>query len=206
MKAFVLVILLLSLVPFLLPVHAACFTTAIGDKTNSAACTIAADTFECDDKTTNNTESGADNAVLTVSTAAITINSGSTGTTRLNVGSLSITSSGSISVGSSKVNIDLGTGCWVTDADVDGWAANFTLNTATASGKRRLGVMRHPSTTDCNDAAYSTTNTCWSYGYGQAWYYGYGQAWYYGYGQSMYWSYGYGESQYCSWGSPTCPN
>ncbi len=180
--------------------HAACFTRAIGNTTQSAACTIAADTFECADKTAGNTESGNNNAVLTI-TAAITINSGTTGTTRLHAGSYSIGSGGSIAIGSSAVSIKVGSegACFLTDGEADGWFLNTTLQTATASGRRRLGVMRHHTTTDCSDTAYSETNTCWSYSYGQAWYYGYGQAWYYGYGQGGYWGYGYGESQYCSW-------
>ncbi len=105
-----------------------------------------------------------------------------------------------VAIGSSNAAVVLGP-VYIGDGEADGWAGSWTLATATASGKRRLGLMRSFSTLDCNDAAYSVTNSCysysqaWYYGYAQAWYYGYAQAWYYGYGQGMgYWSYAYGYS------------
>lgn len=122
-----------------------------------------------------------------------------------NGGSLTVNNTGTLRVG----NITLGGGTlsvatgatvtagvptWLTDVDADNWALNFTIVTATASGKRRLGLMSSLSTVDCNDAAKSYTNTCYSYS--QSAYYGYGQGSYYFYSQSSY--YGYGQSGYFS--------
>jgi intein/homing endonuclease len=61
--------------------------------------------------------------------------------------------------------------------------------------------MRHNSSPfDCNDAAYSEANSCYSYsqgtyyGYSQGYYYSYSQGYYYGYSQGTY--YGYSQSWY----------
>lgn len=181
--------------------YAACFdaTTlaAIGNTSISSPCTVAANTSEVNDYTTSE---NSVNAAVTTITAAVTVNSGTTGTTVFGSGSFSIGTGGSIAIGSTSVTIKPGYPVWVTDAEADGWPADWTFATATASGKRRLGLMRG-LTSDCSDAAYSEANSCYSYGqawyysYGQSWYYGYGQGWYYGYGQSGYWIYGYGYSQ-----------
>ncbi len=40
---------------------------------------------------------------------------------------------------------------YVVDADGDGWAANFTIYTATAAGRRRLGLMKSKTVVDCDD-------------------------------------------------------
>lgn len=40
---------------------------------------------------------------------------------------------------------------WVADGDADGYPLDFTTYTATAPGRRRLGLMR--ATTDCNDGS-----------------------------------------------------
>jgi hypothetical protein len=154
----------------------------------------------------------ANTSTLTVSAAALTVTAGTAGTTKLTTGSLVITgANASVTIDDPAAEVDVGNGMWVTDGDADGYGLDTTYYAATASGKRRLCLMREaPGTTlDCNDAAYSDTNSCWSYAYGQAWYYAYGQSWYYGYSQSWYyaysqstyygqgWYYGYGQSAYC---------
>jgi hypothetical protein len=150
---------LLSLLIFVKPAYSACGIMDQDNMTVSAACTIDADTAEGIDKN-DGTETSTENlAVLTV-TDAITINSGVSGTTRLIVGSLSIGTGGSISIGSTNTEIKIGTPIYVTDSDADGWAADFTFYTATASGKRRLALMRSTSTTDCDDSSMSDTNSC----------------------------------------------
>jgi hypothetical protein len=57
-------------------------------------------------------------------------------------------------------NIKLNTPLYVADADADGWPTDFTLFSATSSGRRRLGLMRDYTTADCGDSTYSTTNQC----------------------------------------------
>lgn len=78
------------------------------------------------------------------------------GTLSLGGGYLTVQNGGQLSVGSSS------NPKWVADADADGWAANFTTYDATAAGRRRLGLMRSTTVADCNDNAYSVTNTCYT--------------------------------------------
>ncbi len=184
-----------------------------GDKTVSTSCSVAADTVKGVDWTTG--ENSVNSAVLTIDSAAsFTILSGVSGTTQVVAGSVVINSGGSLIVGSANAEMLIGTGLWVDDADADGYSNNISVKyTATASGRRRQALMRE-NTADCDDGAYSTTNTCYSYGqgyyyaygqgyyyaYGQGYYYGYGQGYYYGYGQSGYWGYGYGQGYYYGYG------
>lgn len=88
--------------------------------------------------------------------ASITINA--TGT--LVVGQLNLLS-GSIAIAQGG-KILPGSAIYVTDADADGWASSFsTLTTATASGRRRLSLMRSTTATDCNDISdYRLNNQC----------------------------------------------
>ncbi len=176
----------------------ASMTTTVKNVTNWATtCTIAA----VDGVDNGVTEASTTNtATLSLTTGgAITINNGG----KLSVGSLTI-GSGSISVQSGGV-IKASSPIWIKDGDSDGWVHAFATTgeflTATASGSRRLGLMKSYVTDDCNDAALSLTNTC--YAYAQSAYYGYGQSSYYGYGQNIYYSYsqsnyyGYGQGYYC---------
>lgn len=123
----------------------------------------------------------------------LTITAGTAGTTTLRLAQLQISGSGAKTVIGANAKIDLTVPTeYVTDGEADGWSSNYStgLNTAgtptaTASGRRARVFMRGTAA-DCNDAAYSEANSCYSYS----------QAWYYGYGQGMgYWSYGYGYSQ-----------
>jgi len=133
------------------PAHAACnfhsnITTNTKDLTNwTTPCTIAGGTIEGIDKTTTDTDT-ANTATLTLATgASITINASGT----LVTGSLNLTG-GNIAIQDTGV-IKIGTPLYVADADADGWPSDFTLYDATASGKRRLALMRDFSTIDCND-------------------------------------------------------
>jgi hypothetical protein len=103
---------------------------------------------------------------------------------------------------------------WQLDADSDGYPANTTIATSTASpgaGYRRYANMVSANT-DCNDGNAGITYPCYAYAqdqyyaYGQGNYYGYGentyygQANYYAYGQGNYYGYGYSEDQYYAYG------
>lgn len=68
-------------------------------------------------------------------------------------GTIAIQAGGIIKVGTTNP-------LYVTDADADGWAANFTIYNASASGRRRLGLMRSTTVTDCNDSIYIANNVC----------------------------------------------
>ncbi|HET7098640.1 MAG TPA: hypothetical protein VFI61_00160 [Patescibacteria group bacterium] len=93
------------------------------------------------------------------------LDSSTTNSASLNLtsgGSITINSTGVLTVGSLLLSggntaiqtggaIKAGAPIYVTDSDLDGWPLNFTLYNATASGKRRLGLMRSFTTIDCND-------------------------------------------------------
>ena len=124
------------------------------------SCSVTADTLEGLDYANNIETATANAATIAVPTGVtLTVPSGIAGSTTLTTGTLSLTG-GAIVMGSSNAQIKLNTALYVADADADGWASNTTYYTATASGKRRLGLMRSFSTLDCNDAAYSVANSC----------------------------------------------
>ncbi len=54
---------------------------------------------------------------------------------------------------------------YMTDADGDGWPEDFTVYTATAAGRRRMGLMRSTAVADCNDAPgnYDLANASGTY-------------------------------------------
>jgi len=88
---------------------------------------------------------------------------------------------------------------WAVDGDGDGYAAALTWYKDTDKPSEPPTVVRVSSLTnggrtivDCNDAAFSATNDCYSYS--QSNYYAYSQADYYA--QSTYWSYAYTQSNY----------
>lgn len=164
--------------------------TVVGGDT----CTVpAANTYVIDVATAENSTPGTG---LATNGGSVTINN--TGTLKTGAatfagGTLTVQAGGTLNAGLAF---------WVADADADNYPSSYTVVTATASGKRRLGLMSSTSTTDCNDAALSYTNTC--YAYSQSAYYGYGQGGYYGYGQGSYYFYsqgsyyGYGQSYYAA--------
>lgn len=124
------------------------------------SCSVTADTLEGLDDA-NNIETATTNAAaIAVPTGiTLTIPSGITGSTTLTTGTLTLTG-GAIVVGSTNAQIKLNTALYVVDVDADGWAGNTTYYMATASGRRRLSLMRSRATTDCSDSLYSISNSC----------------------------------------------
>ncbi len=115
---------------------------------NGNTCTIPSGYTYILDKVTNES-STTNSANLQITGGSITIANTAvlkTGTVTPAGGSLIIQNGGSIVIGGST-----GTGFWVTDADADGYAANFTTYTATAAGRRRLGLMKSRTAVDCLD-------------------------------------------------------
>jgi len=143
-------------------VSAACLSptakvAAGGSASITENCTVAADTTEVYDYTTS--ENSINAAVITIS-ATVTLNSGVSGNTTFGGGSYTLGAGGSIAVGGSNIQVKPGYPIWVADTDADGFPNSLsTLYTSTASGRRRLGLMR-TTTTDCNDNSFSLTNAC----------------------------------------------
>ena len=146
--AFILFISLILINPR--PSHAACpGNYSNGDITvvNGENCTIP-EGGSFLDKVTSET-SATNNAQLQLTGGALTIPTGltlRTGTLYPNGGIVYIQNGATIVIGG--VN---GPGIWVTDGDADGYANSFTPYYATASGRRRLGLMKSRTDTDCND-------------------------------------------------------
>ncbi len=140
--------------------HNATSLLAVGSSVSiSSICTVAQDTIAVADYATS--QNSVNDAVTTI-TAAVTINSGSAATSTLGSGSFNIGVGGSIAIGSTKAQVKPDYPVWVTDGDADGWVGTaWTLSTATASGKWRVGLLKSIATLDCNDAAFSATNTCY---------------------------------------------
>ena len=90
---------------------------------------------------------------------------------------------------------------WAVDAEGDGYPAALTWyrDANKPGGAVRVNTLASRTEVDCDDAAYSETNTCYSYAQGGYWRYGYSQGgyWRYSYSQSGYWRYGYSEGGYC---------
>lgn len=109
----------------------------------SSTCTVT-DTDGVDNPG-NSDVSSTNSANITISGGAITINNGGVfrvGSINLVGGTIAIQQGGEI-----NANAPL----YVTDNDTDGWPENLTLYTSTASGRRRLGLMRSFTGSDCND-------------------------------------------------------
>jgi hypothetical protein len=125
-------------------------TTTTKDVVWSSVCTIAGGTIDGIDKAASE-EDSTNTAVLTINPGgAITINA--TGT--LVTGSLSF-SGGYVAIqetGSMKI----GTGIWIPDTDSDGYAVFTTIYDATASGRRRMSLMKDFMASDCNDSDANT--------------------------------------------------
>lgn len=174
----------------------------IGNNTVDANCTVTADsTYGCE---SSSGQTSTNNCVLNLTTGTLTLTSGVSATTRVNAGSITL-NGGTISLGSSAVGLFIGGGSnavWVTDADADAWALNFTYYYATASGRTRYGLLKSTGTADCDDATFSETNTCYAYSqsayyaYSQSGYYTYSEGYYYTYSQGYY--YGYSQGYYYS--------
>jgi len=129
----------------------------IGNNAISSDCTVPADdTYGCD---TSSGQSSTNDCVLNLSGGTLLVSSGSGGTTRVTAGSITL-NGGVIAQGSSAKEIVVGGGpnaSWVTDADSDFYAANFTVYNATASGRTRFGLLKSTSAVDCNDASAAVT-------------------------------------------------
>lgn len=148
----IMLFLIFGLFTQLRPVSAACnfhqlMTDTSKDVSNfTSTCTITA--VEGVDNPQNSETSTTTDASITLATnSAITINNGGT----LAVNSLSITG-GSIAIQTGG-QIKLNTPLYIADDDADGHAVDFTLYTASASGRRRLGLMSNFTTVDCNDGS-----------------------------------------------------
>lgn len=155
---------------FVPPVEASCNLKYIGSVPTGPSppnplqeriCSIDAGTVEGADIAANEASTTNTSVIMLMSTS-ITINaSGAT----LAAGSV-ISTDGTSSLNIAGGSYLGGNGLWIDDADADGWAlTDFTLYAATASARRRLGLMRSVTTADCSDTTYNTGNTC-SYGDG----------------------------------------
>ncbi len=123
---------------------------------SNVTCSIDASTIEGVDAAA--AESSTTNtAQLSLINTSITINDNGT----MVAGSVVLTGTSTISTLASGAKIKTGSGIWVADADADGWASDFTLYDSSASGRRRLSLMRSMSTADCNDVNdYRINNSC----------------------------------------------
>lgn len=131
-----------------------------GDYAVSESCSITADSLDGLDYANNVETETANPASITVPTGVtLTIPSGIAGSTVLATGVLSLTG-GAVVLGSANAQVKLNTPLYVGDADADGWPNDTTYFTATASGRRRLSLMRSRVTADCSDITYSLGNSC----------------------------------------------
>lgn len=141
------------------PVFAAACTglPSIGNQSISN-CTLTIAEVTGSDQANNSETSTANTATLSVNSgAAVTINAGgilATGSVILGGGTIAIATGGTI-----NPNIPI----YIADADADGWASaalsGATLYTASASGRRRMSLMRGTAA-DCGEGTYSMTNQC----------------------------------------------
>lgn len=153
MKKIAAILFISVLTFFCLPeiIKAACPLPAIGDISFSTSDTCSISSTIGADKSSGET-STINTAVVTLpSSTSITINNGGAlalGSIVLNGGSITIQAGGVINVGNPL---------YVADADTDGILDSSTYYTATASGRRRLGLMKSLSA-DC-DSANANTGT-----------------------------------------------
>lgn len=151
MNKYLLTIFLSILFSLLSPslVLAAC-PTALNDNdvtiVNGNTCTIPGNTTYILDKVSSETSS-TNTAQLSLTGGSLTISNTATLRTATlvpNGGSVIVQTGGTIIIGGTT-----GTGVWVSDGDADGYAADFTIYTATAAGRRRLGLMKSKTVVDC---------------------------------------------------------
>lgn len=127
---------------------------SIGNATLSN-CTLTIAGVTGADQANNIEVSNTNTAIVTLNSgASITINAGGT----LAAGSI-VLNGGSIAIASGS-QLKPGTPLYVSDADGDGYATDFTVSTATSSGKRRLSLMRSSTLADCSASSFSENNTC----------------------------------------------
>ena len=130
--------------------HAVCMGQIDSNVTISAGdtCTIpAGTTYYIDNATTE--ASSTTNGQITLTGGSLTIaNTGILKTNKLvpNGGSIIIQNGGRIDITANTTSL------WVVDADADGYPLNWTTYTASASGRRRAGLMKTKTLVDCNDA------------------------------------------------------
>lgn len=121
--------------------------------TANSNCSLAAGThYIIDNATTEgSTTNSADLVVATGGSLTIP------NTASISAGRLLLTG-GSITI-QNGATINLGPK-WVLDSDADGYASNLTaFYTSTASGRRRLSLMKSKTTRDCNDSVTGHNNT-----------------------------------------------
>lgn len=116
-------------------------------------CTVAA--VEGIDNSGDGETSIINTAALSLGTGgSVTINNGGkliVGSLQLGSGSIAIQSGGEI-----RTNAPI----YVADTDADGWPSAFSFYEASASGRRRLSLMKSFITPDCSDSAYEASNIC----------------------------------------------
>ncbi len=150
-KFFSLTVLLGFLFFSLSSVHASCNIKTIGNTTlTDSVCSIDAGTVEGAD-TAASEGSTTNTSLLALTNSTVTINTNAT----LIAGSVALSGTSSVNVAASGVSLKPGSAVWVGDADADGWPTDFTLYTATAAGRRRLGLMRSTSQADCTDGSFN---------------------------------------------------
>ncbi len=133
------------------PIHASCNIKTIGNTTlTDSVCSIDAGTVEGADIAANE-GSTTNTSQLTLQNTTVTINANAT----LIAGSMVLSGTSAINVAASGASLKPGNGIWVGDVDADGWPTDFTLYTATAAGRRRLGLMRSTSQADCTDGSFN---------------------------------------------------
>jgi len=154
------------------PVHAdACDFAAMhagsGTFNSTTACAINAQTIDGADWAQLDETSTTNTAILNISSGSITINSGVEGTpTTLLTGSVNVSGTGSVIVGSEYAQLKINAPKYCSDADTDGWVTDLTFFDATSSGLRRCSFMHSLATLDCGADTYSSTNSCGPTNYG----------------------------------------
>jgi hypothetical protein len=139
------------------------FITSSSIHADDCVCTVSGNCDIGSDCTFGNLVNGVDTgtessntAVLDLQGGVLTINSNQT----IAVGSFTL-SGGSIAIeGQIKLKMPL----WIVDADADGYPSTTTQyaqTSAPANGRRR-NVMTSVTVADCDDGAYSASNTCCS--------------------------------------------
>lgn len=116
-------------------------------------CVIPTDGIYILDKVVSETDT-TNTAQLRINGGTLTVSNNATlrtGVLKPNGGNVIVQNGGTIIIGGAT-----GTGVWVADSDADGYAANFTTYTASAAGRRRLGLMKSKTVPDCNDNSIST--------------------------------------------------
>ncbi|MGC9968588.1 MAG: fibronectin type III domain-containing protein [Minisyncoccia bacterium] len=148
-KILLVLIAAVCLIGFAPKTHATNCPSAVSGTANvSASCTFPG------------TVDGVDGGITIATGQTLTINSGQT--IVFDIGSsFVLNGTGSlVLVGTGKL---VKSYLWILDADGDGWPSTTTVvasSTSPGAGYRRLNLMLSRTVVDCNDGAYSLTNTC----------------------------------------------